>query len=343
MAEILGQWLSRSLLAVLMAVGGAAAQWTPSITLKPGEYLWLPELAGAGPVVMLVSLPQQLAFVYRNGVRIGVTTISSGRPGFETPTGVFRILQKRREHYSNLYDSAPMPYMQRLTWDGVALHAGRVTGAPASHGCIRLPETFARKLFDLTTTGMIVVVADDEVSAPVLTYPGFLAPVAADSGRDLTRLSSIDEGFIWQPELAPEGPLSIIISSADQALVVSRQGVEIGRSDLRIPAGVHFGLHAFVMLEGFDDKPHPLLAGRQAHRWQSLALPDHDPPGHQDFDIQAVQGLGLSPSFVALLDAALMPGTTVVVTDEAFGAGKAEVPALLRTDEGAIPDPLPPP
>jgi hypothetical protein len=341
MGKDLSQWLLTMVLGLLMALGSAAAQSTPTITLKPGEYLWLPELAGVGPVVMLVSLPQQMAFVYRNGVRIGVSTISSGRPGYETPTGVFRILQKRREHYSNLYDNAPMPFMQRLTWDGVALHAGRITGAPASHGCIRLPETFARKLFDLTTTGMIVVVADRELPAPVLAYPGFLAPVEPDSGRHLTPLSSVDEGYLWQPHLAPEGPLSIIISSADQALVVSRQGVEIGRSELRIPASVRFGLHAYVMLEGHEDKPHPLLAGRQAHRWQSLALPDHDPPGHQAFDSQTVKGLGLSPDFVALLDAALMPGTTVVVTDESLRPGDSQVPALLRADEEVNPEPVP--
>ncbi|MGE4069890.1 MAG: L,D-transpeptidase family protein [Lysobacterales bacterium] len=342
MVRDLSQRVLAALMALLATLASAAAQSPSSITLQPGEYLWLPELAGAGPVVMLVSLPQQLAFVYRNGVRIGITTISSGRPGYETPTGVFRILQKRREHYSNLYDSAPMPYMQRLTWDGVALHAGHITGAPASHGCIRLPETFARKLFELTTTGMIVVVADREVPAPVLAYPGFLAPVEPESGLSLNRLGSADEGYLWQPERAPEGPLSIIISSADQALVVSRQGVEIGRSDLRIPADVHFGLHAFVMLEGHDDQPHPLLAGRQAHRWQSLTLPDHNPPGHREFDIETVQGLGLSPDFVALLDAALLPGTTVVVTDEPLGTDSAQVPALLRTDEAENPGPVPP-
>jgi len=80
--------IAQCLLALLMRVSGAGAQSISSITLQPGEYLWLSELASAGPLVMLVSLPQQLAFVYRNGVRIGVTTISSGRPGFETPSGI---------------------------------------------------------------------------------------------------------------------------------------------------------------------------------------------------------------------------------------------------------------
>lgn len=333
--------ITQCLLILLMAMSGVSAQSIPSITLQPGEYLWLPELASAGPVVMLVSLPQQLAFVYRNGVRIGVTTISSGRPGYETPTGVYRILQKRREHYSNLYNSAPMPYMQRLTWDGIALHAGRITGSPASHGCIRLPEPFSRKLYDLTTTGMIVVVADHELPAPVLAYPGFLAPVEADSGMARTPLNSSDEGYMWQPERAPEGPLVIVISSADQTLVVSRQGVEIGRADLRVPSGVHFGLSAYVMLEGNADQPHPMLPDRPARRWQALTLPAHDQSEPQVFDSETAQGLGLSPDFVASLDAALMPGTTVIITDEALGAANPQAAALLRADEGSDANELP--
>ncbi|HQZ32008.1 MAG TPA: L,D-transpeptidase family protein, partial [Arenimonas sp.] len=121
--------------ALLLAAVGVRGQPAGSFELLPGEYLWLPELSPRGPVLVLVSLPEQRAYVYRNGVRIGVATVSTGKPGYETPTGVFTILQKKREHYSNLYDDAPMPFMQRLTWDGVAMHAGRVPGYPASHGC----------------------------------------------------------------------------------------------------------------------------------------------------------------------------------------------------------------
>ena len=136
----------------------APATELSSITLQPGEYLWMPELAPSGPLVVVISLPQQLGYVYRNGVRIGVTTVSTGKPGFETPAGVYRILQKRREHYSNRYDNAPMPYMQRLTWDGVALHAGRVRKSPASHGCVRLANADAITLFDLVREGDPVVI-----------------------------------------------------------------------------------------------------------------------------------------------------------------------------------------
>ena len=123
-----------ALLAVLLllAPNSVRGQSANTIELLPGEYLWLPELSPRGPVLVLVSLPEQRAYVYRNGVRIGVATVSTGKPGFETPTGVFTILQKKREHYSNLYDDAPMPFMQRLTWGGVAMHAGRVPGYPAS-------------------------------------------------------------------------------------------------------------------------------------------------------------------------------------------------------------------
>src|SRR3546814_18312546 len=94
-----------------------------------------------------------MVHVYRGGEEIGVSTISTGRKGFETPTGVFRILEKNVDHYSDLYDLAPMPFMQRLTWDGIALHSGQVPGRPVSHGCIRIPEAFAQILYHETKKG----------------------------------------------------------------------------------------------------------------------------------------------------------------------------------------------
>jgi hypothetical protein len=131
--------------------------------LKPGEFLWLPaaqEATGA-PLMIIVNLRAQRAYVYRDGQPIAITTVSTGRPGRETPTGTYEILQKERMHHSNLYDDAPMPFMQRLTWGGVALHAGRLPGHPASHGCIRLPAKFAEQLYQMTERGQIVVVSDD--------------------------------------------------------------------------------------------------------------------------------------------------------------------------------------
>ena len=97
-------------------------------SLKPGEFIWAPQLAPEGPITLVVSLSDQRAYVYRNGVRIGASTVSTGKKGHETPTGVFTILQKNAKHFSNKYNNAPMPYMQRLTWDGIALHAGKLPG-----------------------------------------------------------------------------------------------------------------------------------------------------------------------------------------------------------------------
>ncbi|WP_129792666.1 L,D-transpeptidase family protein [Sphingosinicella sp. CPCC 101087] len=139
---------------------------TEAAGLRPGDYLWQPERAQSGEVEIVVSVPLQRAYVYRGGVLIGVTTVSTGRRGHDTPVGTFAILQKRREHYSNLYNNAPMPFMQRLTWDGVALHAGQIPGHPASHGCIRLPLAFARHLFAATQLGGSVHVTDIAPSSP---------------------------------------------------------------------------------------------------------------------------------------------------------------------------------
>jgi len=113
-----------------------------------------------GPVNVVVSLQDQLAYVYRNGKRIGWSKISTGKGGYETPTGVFNILQKKKKHVSNLYPDGDMPYMQRLTWSGLALHGGYVPDYPASHGCIRFPHMFARQLYKKTRMGGQVAVLE---------------------------------------------------------------------------------------------------------------------------------------------------------------------------------------
>ena len=154
-----------SLFVISQAPLPAAARDAPSIEtragqLGPGQFVWAPERAASGEVEIVVSIPQQRAYVYRGGTLIGVSTVSTGREGYETPTGTFNILQKNRDHRSNRYDDAPMPFMQRLTWDGIALHGGQVPDHPASHGCVRLPLAFARQLFAATELGGSVHVTD---------------------------------------------------------------------------------------------------------------------------------------------------------------------------------------
>lgn len=128
---------------------------TDSVT--NGRYRWSDD-GSEGPVKVVVNLDEQQAYVYRDDNLIGQSSVSTGRKGHRTPTGSFEILQKKRRHNSNLYNNAPMPYMQRLTWDGIALHGGDLPGYPASHGCIRLPMEFAKKLFETTAHGTQVVV-----------------------------------------------------------------------------------------------------------------------------------------------------------------------------------------
>ena len=164
---------------------GAIAEEAVS-TLKPGHFIWDDAAAASGAVTVVVSIASQRAFVYRGGALIGATAVSTGAPGHETPTGEFTVLQKQVMHKSNLYNEAPMPFMQRLTWDGIAIHAGRDPGHPDSHGCVRVPIAFAKKLFGMTQLGAKVTVTDEPIEVPgsdaLLADPNPTpdAPITAD-------------------------------------------------------------------------------------------------------------------------------------------------------------------
>ena len=152
-----------ALLFFSLTAGLVQAQVEPAFdNLQPGQSEWTVDPASVqGPLVIVISLADQRAWVFNNGERIATSTVSTGKAGMETPTGVFPILEKQKVHHSNRYDNAPMPFMQRLTWDGIALHAGRIPGQPASHGCVRLPAQFARELFDITHRDETVVISPD--------------------------------------------------------------------------------------------------------------------------------------------------------------------------------------
>ena len=128
------------------------------------------------PIMAIVSLRDQRITVYDAKGWILRAPVSSGQKGRETPAGIFSIIQKNAEHYSNLYDDAYMPHMQRITWSGIALHGGPLPGYPASHGCVRLPFDFASRLFDATRMGMRVIVAPGEAAPIEITHPALFAP-----------------------------------------------------------------------------------------------------------------------------------------------------------------------
>lgn len=157
-------FLTWMLLPLLCVIAVPVAAQEP---VTPGGYRWLEEGPFVGPLYMVISIERQMVHVYDGDRLVGIASVSTGMKGHRTPTGEFPVLQKREWHRSNIYSNAPMPFMQRLTWDGIALHAGHNPGHPASHGCIRLPYAFARKLFGMTQVGALVSVTSDRLS-PVL-------------------------------------------------------------------------------------------------------------------------------------------------------------------------------
>lgn len=178
----------------IMLPGAASAKdgddlYEAAVALRPGGACWADaathDATGArhaGPLSIIVSVVLQRAYVYSGDRLIGIAAVSTGRAGRSTPTGVYPILQKARWHRSNIYSNAPMPFMQRLTWDGIALHAGRNPGSPASHGCVRLPTAFARSLFAMTTIRDPVTVTD--YPTVVIPYdPDALGAITIESPR----------------------------------------------------------------------------------------------------------------------------------------------------------------
>lgn len=286
----------------------SAAADTPTQALRPGEFIWEGGVAPEGPVVVVVSLPEQMAYVYRNGVRIGVTTASTGKAGHGTPTGVFTILNKDKDHHSKTYGNAPMPYSERLTMDGVALHAGGLPGYPSSHGCVHLPSEFARLLFGITQPGTTVVIAGTSTAPRSVVHPAALTPVDATTGAPESHHSlGLFEGFRWEPEAAPTGPLTLVASAADQRLIVMRNGVEIGRARIKINnAGEPLGTHAYTVLAG-GGSGHP--------RWSAVGLPGHAAESGGAHDENALERLHLPQAMRSQLYPLLGPGTTLLVTD----------------------------
>ena len=137
----------------------------------------IPDIANGEPMTLVVSLSNQKVDVYRGTTLITSSAVSTGMPGHATKMGVFSILEKQRYHHSNIYSGAPMPWMNRITWSGTALHAGVVPGYPASHGCIRLPFSFAPKLFQITTAGDNVIVSRDRLAPQLIEHPNLFQPL----------------------------------------------------------------------------------------------------------------------------------------------------------------------
>jgi len=301
--------LSVQILAFALFIAGVPARADPPVIkdgvierLKPGQFLWSPEIAPEGPVTVVVSVTTQRAYAYRNGVPIGVSTVSTGKKGHPTPTGIFTVLQKAVDHKSNLYSDAPMPFMQRLTWDGIALHAGQLPGYPASHGCIRLPLGFAKLLYGATTTGVTVVITQD-ASVPEI------APAPALLIADPTQSLAFSAAYWWQPNLSSSGPVSIVISGRDRKIVVLRNGVVIGSSDLEIDGAVT-DTNAFTLTS----------IGPGGYKWLRLTLPGAHAKASPNMTEDERARAHMPEQFRLLLDSILSPGTTLLITRDTLAS-----------------------
>jgi L,D-transpeptidase catalytic domain len=228
---------------------------------------------------------------------------------------VFSILKKKQRHYSKKYDNAPMPYMQRLTWSGIAMHSGNLPGYPASHGCIRLPYDFSQLLFNATASGGTVVVGDGKTPTPYLAANPGLLLAPKDFSPEMVRRLAKDE-YDWRPERSPQGPITIVLSSADRALYVYRNGNAIGRAAVEIGGrGVsgreRLGSHVFTLLEGSSGKPSQFAPGHEAGKWMRVTSQGR-PVDTEDI----ASRIRFNTDFAQKLADELKPGATVILTDQ---------------------------
>ena len=282
--------------------------------LRPGQFAWAPKIAPVGPTLLIVNVKTQRAVLYRNGVPIGASTVSTGRPGYRTPTGVFTVIQKHVEHYSSTYDNAPMPYMQRLTWRGIALHAGQLPGYPASHGCIRLPMGFAKLLYGVTRVGMTVVITD-KPATPRLATPPDIAQPSISSSSDLAGT------VVWQPQRSAKGPISIVVSAADRRAVVLRNGIEIGSAPVLVEGRVT-GTWAYALRS----------VGAAGQEWIRVHL-SPNAPADERISPEEWKRFKAPEQFRRAVARIVEPGTTIVVTADSLKEGATGAAlTLMETD-----------
>lgn len=262
---------------------------------------------------ILISKSDQSLSLYENGEIIATSKVSTGKAGHETPSGIFSILEKRKYHESNIYSAAPMPFMQRLTWSGIALHEGKVPNYPASHGCVRLPSKFAKSLFGDTRTGVHVIITDRPVSLRFVQHPALFVPRDdADDGKLL--LSDVElrpatfDAALGTVEVAVNektqslkpvakarepSPLRILITRRgerekvmDIQTVLTRLGFDAGSADGYTGEMTISAINGFKRWKGLKTTG-PLLTDAFVAALYASAGEDHPPTGQimvrQDF------------------------------------------------------------
>lgn len=301
----------------------------------PSSFTWHPERSPNGPVVVTVNLSSQTVAVYRNGILIGTCLVSTGKPGHETPTGTFHILEKDADHHSATYNNASMPFSERLTWGGVALHAGGLPGYPSSHGCIHLPYEFSEKLFEITSVGGTVVISDGAGSTPepgATAKPGAPMPIAKPApklsqGHRIEFRGENESEVTFTPHVSPSGPVSVIFSSSDKAIQIIRNGKVIagGAARLNALATRPKGTYTFVC-DGWtkdgDGQAHP--------HWHQVAGPEGSA------EIKAFYHLKIDPRLQHALATMTAQGTTLILTNQPLAVASRGEPGFSIM-QGSLP------
>lgn len=296
----------------LTGLAVARAQETDIADMKPGSYVWYPDRAPDGFVSIIVSLPDQRCYVYRNGIRIGVSTCSTGKPGHQTPVGIFTILQKDADHHSSIYDNASMPFTERLTWSGVALHAGGLPGYPSSHGCVHLPLAFAKLLFGITHYGTPVIIADSHSQPLDVLHPGLLLPADATKAVDTDPSAEAAAA-----KVAPVDAVSMVISGADKTLTVLKDGAVVLTAPVTIrDPQIPLGNVVYVLKS---------VSGEVS--WTAMAFEGNN--AEQGKSAQAIDRITVAPDINKQLSSLLVPGSTMLITELSAHPGTRSDPNFV--------------
>jgi hypothetical protein len=326
------------------------AEARPRLGIRDRAAPTQPTRPAEGPLQIVISIGSQRLWVYDSKGLLETSTISTGVGGYPTPTGVFAIIDKEVTHYSNIYGGASMPFMQRLTMSGVAMHSGMVTGRPASHGCVRLPHPFAVKLYRLTRLGARVIIAPNEPTpedivharlfvrkpapSPEPVDPRGAKGIAIAAATEMTSaIGNARVGKITTErtlELA-KLPISVLVSKADGKITV-RHGFRV---IFEAPASIRdpdrpLGTHVYTALALHDDG--------STMRWQAISVPasghsianarkisraarsEAEPPfqvasGPASSAAEALDRIELPQETVDRISQIVSPGTSLIVTD----------------------------
>jgi len=305
-----------------------------------------PEDAPKGPLQIIISIADQRVSLFDNGALIARSSVSTGTQGHPTPFGVFSVISKQRWHRSNIYSAAPMPYMQRITWSGIALHAGVVPGHPASHGCIRLKNDFAIRLWHLTKRGTRVIIARDDVQPVDITNPHLFKPKAVSgspefqaaavagksiSGSLVPNAETPEATSLQVPGSAPAGgaakkvvPISIFVSRKLSKLFV-RQGfsplfdVAVKIENPEEPLGTHVFTAMEYQSEGAAIRWTVVSIPEEFPRMSEGATKEREAPARQtDKANAALNHIEIPQDTVERISELLTPASSLIISDNGF-------------------------